>query len=170
MEKQSKKDIILEIIRFLIVGGIATLCDYAVFYLFNLVILKNLDKNLNLVIATALGFLTGLIVNWFLQKFVYRYITDNETKSKWVFVKFVIVSLIGLGLTELGINLASPLYGKYTWEIIVKFDPVKLFFKCLMTGIVLVWNYIARKLFVFKTKKVVIEDTTEETIEDERKD
>ena len=163
MEKQTKKDIFLEIIRFLIVGGIATLCDYAVFYLFNLVILKGLNDSANLVIATALGFLTGLLVNWFLQKFVYSYITDNETKSKKVFIKFVIVSLIGLGITELGMYLASPLYGKYVWTIIVSFDPVKLFFKLLMTGIVLVWNYIARKLFVFKTKKAVELDAASET-------
>ena len=157
---QSKKDILKEIIRFLIVGGIATLCDYAIFYLFNLLLLPkinaealNKDAGLNIFIATALGFTTGLLVNWFLQKFVYRYITEKQTKSKVVFLKFVILSLIGLGLTELGMLLASPLFGKVTWHIIVDFDFWKLFFKVLMTIIVLIMNYIGRKLFVFNVKK-----------------
>ena len=32
--KQNKKELIKEIIRFLIVGGIATICDYITFYIF----------------------------------------------------------------------------------------------------------------------------------------
>ncbi|MBQ9448907.1 MAG: GtrA family protein [Acholeplasmatales bacterium] len=156
---QSKKDIFKEIIRFLIVGGIATLCDYAIFYLFNLLLLPKInpevlgkDAGLNIFISTALGFTTGLLVNWFLQKFVYRYITEKQTKSKIVFLKFVILSLVGFGLTELGMLLASPLFGKVTWHIIVDFDFWKLFFKVLMTIIVLIMNYIGRKIFVFNVK------------------
>ena len=41
--KQSKKDIFFEIIRFLIVGGIATIVDYIVFYVCNLLIFKNIE-------------------------------------------------------------------------------------------------------------------------------
>ena len=149
--KQSKKEIILEMIRFLIVGGIATLVDYAVFYLFNLVILKQVNINVNLIISTALGFTAGLLTNWFLQKFVYRYITTKQTKSKVVFTKFVILSLIGLGITELGINIASPIYPTLVLSIFgIKFQFWKLFMKCLMTVVVLIFNYIGRKYFVFK--------------------
>ena len=149
--KQSKKEIILEMIRFLIVGGVATLVDYAVFYLFNLVILKQDNNNVNLIISTALGFTAGLLTNWFLQKFVYRYITTKQTKSKVVFTKFVILSLIGLGITELGINIASPIYPTYEPTIFgITFQFWKLFMKVLMTGIVLIFNYIARKYYVFK--------------------
>ena len=149
--KQSKKEIIFEMIRFLIVGGVATLVDYAIFYLFNLVILKNINTNVNLVISTALGFTAGLLTNWFLQKFVYRYITTKQTKSKVVFTKFVILSLIGLGITELGINLASPIYPTLVLSIFgIKFQFWKLFMKVLMTGVVLIFNYFGRKYFVFK--------------------
>ncbi|MBQ9124939.1 MAG: GtrA family protein [Acholeplasmatales bacterium] len=148
--KQSKSEIIREIIRFLIVGGIATIVDYIVFYTFNLVILKNVDITLNLFISTTLGFLAGLLVNWFLQKFVYKYIDESQTKSKKVFMKFVVVSVIGLGITQLGILLAEPIYNTYYWTIIITFDFWKLFMKCLMTCIVLVFNYVCRKLFVFK--------------------
>ena len=148
---QTKKELILEMIRFLIVGGIATLVDYAVFYLCNLVLFKPIDTNVNLVLSTALGFTFGLLTNWFLQKFVYRYITDKQTKSKKVFIKFIIIALIGLGITELGMTIASPIYPTYEPTIFgVTFQFWKLFMKVLMTGIVLIFNYIARKYYVFK--------------------
>lgn len=151
---QNKKEILKEIIRFLIVGGLATICDYIVFYLFNLVILKELDSSLNVLISTTLGFITGLLVNWVLQKFVYRYITESQTKSKVVFLKFVILSLIGLGITQLGMYLGEiTIFGKLYLNIVVTFDFWKLFTKCLMTCIVLVINYIGRKIFVFKIKE-----------------
>lgn len=151
--KQTKKELIWEMIRFLIVGGIATLVDYAVFYLCNLVIFKALDTNVNLVLSTALGFTFGLITNWLLQKFVYRYITEKQTKSTKVFIKFVIIALIGLLITELGINIASPIYDTLKLKIPFTdkdFDFWKLFMKCLMTVMVLIFNYFARKYYVFK--------------------
>lgn len=150
--KQNSKDIIKEILRFLLVGGIATVCDYLVFYLFNNFVLNNLDQALNLFIATTLGFLTGLFVNWFLQRFVYRYLDEEFRKNKSYFLKFLILSLFGLLVTQVGILIASPIYGKFYLTIIVKFDFWKLFMKCLMTCIVLVINYLGRKFFVFKTK------------------
>ncbi len=157
--KQSKKELIWEMIRFLIVGGIATLVDYAVFYVCNLFLFKGLNDNVNLVLSTALGFGFGLLTNWFLQKFVYRYLTDKQTKSTKVFIKFLIISLIGLGITELGINLASPIYDTLVIELpfelfgIKSFQFWKLFMKVLMTIIVLIFNYIARKYFVFRVDK-----------------
>ncbi|MBQ3253681.1 MAG: GtrA family protein [Acholeplasmatales bacterium] len=148
---QSKKDILKEIIRFLIVGGFATICDYIVFYLFNLVILNDLNPDINITISTTLGFITGLLVNWFLQKFVYRYITDNQTKSKSVFIKFVVLSLVGLGITQLGMFIGEKtIFNKLYLDIIITFDFWKIFMKCTLTCIVLVINYIGRKIFVFK--------------------
>ena len=149
--KQSKKDIFLEIIRFLLVGGLATIIDYIVFYVFKLVILKNISENPKLIISTLLGFLAGLFTNWFLQKFVYKNVTDSDMKSKKVFIKFVILSFFGLFVTEIGILLAKPLYNKLILSVfgLFTFDFYQLFFKCLMTVIVLIINYLGRKFLVF---------------------
>lgn len=153
MMKQNKKEIFFEIIRFLIVGGLATLVDYAIFYTCNLVLFKNCKEGLNIFFSTALGFLAGLFTNWFLQKFVYRYITKDQQRSKIVFLKFFILSLIGLGITELGMLASSPIHNALELSIFgIHFQFWKLFFKVLMTCIVLVINYIGRKLFVFKRK------------------
>ena len=155
--KQNKKELFKEIIRFLIVGGIATLGDYIIFYLCNLLIFKSLNESLNLTLSTALGFITGLLINWFLQSFVFKYVGKDQTRSKLVFLKFVLISVIGLGITELGMLISRPIYSKLIIDVfgLFKFDFWKLFMKCLMTLIVLVWNYFGRKLFVFKQKEEV---------------
>ena len=152
MEKNNKKQLLAEIGRFLLVGGIATIVDYVLFYLFNLVVLKSLNSNLNLVISTFIGFTAGLIVNWvFSATFVYRY---NKKTTKRQFLLYLLLCLAGLGLTELGMILASPTYDKLYLDIIVKFDFWKLFFKCFMTVVVLVLNYLGRKFLIFKKDKV----------------
>lgn len=137
-----------EFLRFLLVGGGATIVDYGIFYLFKLVILKNLDISLNLFISTFLGFTAGLIINWlFSAKFVYHY--EKKTTNKQ-FIVYVILCVAGLALTELGILLGKPLYGTLMLKFIFEFDFWQLFFKCLMTVIVLIMNYFGRKYLVFK--------------------
>lgn len=149
--KENKKEIIKEIIRFLFIGGLATICDYIVFYAINLSIEKTTMANwINITLSKSAGFLTGLIVNWILQPFVYKSITKEQTKSKKVFFKYVIVSLIGLGITVGGMQLGSPLFDNLYIDFPVRFSFWKLFFNCLMTGIVLVFNYLMRKFYVFK--------------------
>jgi len=158
----NKKELLKEIIRFLIVGGISTIVDYAVFYLCNKLIFINADFNVNLFFSTALGFISGFLVNWFLQSFVFKHISNDYKKNKIIFIKFTIVSLIGLGLTELGMFLASPTFDKFNLTIIgITFDFWKLFFKVLMTVITLIWNYLARKFFVFRKKKELEEEIIE---------
>ena len=143
-----KKQLLAEIGRFLLIGGFATLVDYAFFYLFNLVILSSLKDNVNLLISTFIGFTTGLIINWiFSARFVYRY---NKKTTKRQFLLYLVICLVGLGLTELGMLLAAPTFEKFYLTIIITFDFWKLFFKCFMTLVVLILNYLGRKFLIFK--------------------
>ena len=73
--KQTKKQLFWEIFRFLIVGGTATIVDYAVSYLFYTWLLPPslIGKTAAIIISTALGFGGGLAVNWILSiTFVYK--------------------------------------------------------------------------------------------------
>ena len=152
--KQNKKELSLEILRFLIVGGLATLVDYLVTWVFKNYVCQNMDVNLAVFLYTAAGFTAGLFTNWFLQKFVYRYITKDQQKSFYVFFKFVVLSLIGFGITWLGMWLS-----KLIPEVLFDFwflHGIQLWFwvfKVLLTIIVLIINYIGRKLFVFNQKR-----------------
>ena len=160
-QKQTKKQLFWEIFRFLLVGGIATIADYAIFYLFRELLLPARlihTKGWNigsLVIATAFGFIVGLIVNWIMSiKFVYRQVRDEEqSRSKKSFMIFTIIGIMGLILTELGVVLLVALFPEMTilgrTEFLLPWD--EWVAKVIMTCIVLVFNYVGRKLFVFKS-------------------
>ena len=158
--KHTKKQLLAEIFRFLLVGGLATIADYIVFYLFRQWLLPTqlFDAKAwdicSLIIATAFGFCAGLVVNWILSvKFVFRAVKNTEeAHSKKGFLIFTVIGLIGLGITELGMLVlvrvfpAITLFG--TTQFLLPWD--EWLAKIIMTCIVLVFNYIGRKIFVFK--------------------
>ena len=159
--KQTKKQLFWEFFRFIMVGGTATVVDYFIFWLFDGVLCPLIStegwwQTASLVLATALGFCFGLIVNWMLSvRFVFRHVKDKEkATSKKAFMLFTIIGVFGLLITEVGVlTLVAilpefPLFGVTqilgtTWA--------KWTAKIIMTWIVLVWNYVGRKLFVFKS-------------------
>ena len=145
--EEKRKQLLKEIGRFLIIGGLATLVDYIIFYLCTYLFFSGLEIELNKILSTFFGFVAGLIINWiFSASFVYRY--EKKTTKKQLLI-YIALCVFGLLLTELGIYLAMPLYDKLYVTIIVTFDFWQLFFKCLMTLIVLVLNYLGRKYLIF---------------------
>lgn len=155
--KQTKKQLFWEIFRFLLVGGIATLTDYAVFYLFRnwLLPAKTVGNILSLIIATALGFGVGLLVNWIMSvTFVYRQVRNKEeSRSKKSFVIFTVIGLMGLAITEFGVLLLVHILPEFTLFGVTEFllPWHEWVAKVVMTCIVLAFNYVGRKLFIFKT-------------------
>ena len=160
--KQTKMELFWEIFRFLLVGGTATVCDYILFWLLDGVLLPTLPFSgaawslLALWMATASGFVVGMIVNWILSiKFVFRAVRNKEeaksAKSFWI---FVIISVIGLALTLVGVWLISKFLPEFTLFGSADFFGTtwsKWAAKIIMTCIVLVWNYLGRKIFIFKS-------------------
>ena len=154
---QTKTQLLWEIVRFLLVGGTATLVDYAVSYLFYAHLLppERIGDFWALLLSTALGFSVGLLVNWTLSiLFVFRAVRDKkQAASKRSFLLFTLIGLVGLLLSSAGMQLVQvlpsfPIFGSYTlfgeewkWWLM----------KVVMTCSVLVWNYVGRKLFVFKS-------------------
>ena len=160
-QTQTPKELFWEIFRFLLVGGTATLVDYAVFYLFRQWIFPETLisfgswNTLSLIIATALGFAVGLLVNWILSvKFVFQAVRNKEEsasqKSFWI---FTVIGLIGLGITELGVVLLVHILPEITLfgvtEFLLPWD--EWISKILMTCVVLGFNYVCRKTFIFKS-------------------
>lgn len=160
-EKQTKKQLSEEIFRFLLVGGTATVVDYIVYYLFRQWILPPTLINSaawdtwSLILATAFGFCVGLTVNWILSvRFVFRHVKDKKkSSSKKAFVVFALIGVVGLVITELGMNLLVailPSFSLFDRAAFLGLPWKEWLAKVLMTGLVLVWNYVARKKFVFK--------------------
>jgi putative flippase GtrA len=139
-EKKDLKPLLYEFMRFCLVGGLAFLADFGTLVLLNN-ILPEMSGFWRLCIATAGGFIVGLTVNYILSvRFVFISARQSGVgRTLKAFVIFTLVSAVGLGLTELGMYVGTELI---QWHF--------MFVKVIVTGIVLMWNYIGRKAFIFK--------------------
>lgn len=131
------KNIYLEFLRYVLVGGSAFLLDFLIMYFCN----EYVFKGEFLYISVFLGYFIGLIYNFILScAYVFndgfKKIKNKELRS---FFLFVIIGVIGLGLTELLMFL------------FVDIINLNYMISKIITGIIVVfWNYIARKIIVFK--------------------
>ena len=137
--KQQLKRLFFEFVRYCLVGGLAFLVDFGVLVLFN-TILPEL-YGYRLYVATAIGFIAGLVFNYiFSLLFVFKSARQSKAgRSAGAFVIFTVIGLVGLGLTELGMYAGTTL-------LAINYMLVKI----VVTAVVLMWNYIGRKLFIFK--------------------
>ena len=130
---------ILEFLRYLIVGGIAFIVDFTVLFILKEFVLK--DFYYSLYISTAFGFIFGLIVNYCLSIF-YVFSSAKGTQigrsMNDIFI-FALVGIIGLIISEFGMFIGAE-----------KFELNYLLVKIAVTIVVLLWNYIARKILIFK--------------------
>lgn len=118
--------------KYLIAGGAGFLLDFGTLYLcFNIL-------GMHYLMSSILGFIVGL---------VFVYISSN----KWVFGErqmgdrqvlefslFAIIGVVGLGLTVL-----------FMWLFVDTFGVYPLIAKLITTGLVLIWNFGARKYLLY---------------------
>ena len=117
-------------VKFGIVGVIATLLEWIIFY-----ICTNQLK-IHYSISTIIGFSISTIFNYIASvKWVFD--VNKEKSEKLNFILFVVLSIVGLGLNEL-----------ILWICIEKFAIYNMIGKVIATGIVMVFNFITRKLFL----------------------
>lgn len=154
------KVLVYEFLRYGVVGGIAFLADFGSLYLAKEYIFTN-QLTYGIYLATALGFVVGLIVNYSLSlKFVFIQAKDQgKGRDLKSFVIFAIIGIIGLALTELGMYLGCDLFKSHLDNLLTLIgnnlgcDLVKfgyLLVKCVVTAIVLLWNYVGRKIIIFR--------------------
>jgi putative flippase GtrA len=129
-----------EFIRYLVVGGTAFIVDYGLFYLTKNFVFTDLG-DVGVYLATALGFIAGLIYNYVLSiHFVFNSAkARHKGRTMGAFMLFVLIGIIGLLMSEGGMYL---FYGIVNIHYMIA--------KILVSGIVLIWNYVARKLLIFR--------------------
>lgn len=177
MEKSihDKKSIFWEVIRFLVVGVVATIFDFATKTLFAYLIpVNSVGDFWHFTIPLICGFIVGVLVNYFLSTFwVFQNVKDTKkaksNSSFWLFVILGFVGLlIGLGIfysfryiilaatnngfdIDVGkgtISLSSPEFWAYFGVF------------CFQTIVVLVYNYFTRKKFIYKAPEEVATQNT----------
>lgn len=131
-----------EFLRYCVVGSTSFLLDFGILTALYELWLNRFGET-GLYIATATGFIVGLIYNYLLSvRFAFRVGKDSpvgrRVRDKLVFVA---VGIVGLLLTELGMYLGTQTFA-FNYLLV----------KPVVTLIVFFWNYLGRKLLVFRTR------------------
>ena len=155
---QKNRSLILEIIRFLLVGGLATLVDWLISFLVSAYCPEWIIYSWNIKdsLATLCGFVVGLIINYVLSVvFVYKNKKDeNSGKSFKDFLVFTLIGVIVLLFQIFFIYLLNDLLfvKLLSWNKVL-FQNLTIGYlisRMLATAIGSILNYLARKKFIFK--------------------
>ena len=125
-------------ISYFFVGGVAAIVEWVMFFIFANVL------QINYFVSTVIAFIFSTTANWILGRITT--FKDNNTykdkKAKEAFLVFV-VSAIGLLF-----NLIL----MYLFVTVMGFDSSlgKTLSKIAATGIVFIWNFLIRKLVIYK--------------------
>lgn len=144
---------LFQFLRYCVVGGVAFIFDYGVLQIAMLALpvswhsettLFGTSLDISVMISTAIGFIVGLIVNYILSLFFVFTAEGDQEKGKKVLAMlvFTAVGVVGLILTEIGMQMGTELLGTQPLMLLIS--------KIIVTLIVLIWNYLGRKIFIFK--------------------
>ena len=98
--------------------------------------------------ATVIGFIISVLLNYILSSlFVFKY--GAVGKNKRGFVKFLIFSLIGLGITSLASWIGYDVIGGNMWIT-----------KLIVQLIVFFYNFVTRRLFIFNVNLIRNDENT----------
>lgn len=131
IEKIKNNKLLMQIIRFGIVGGTSFIIDYGIFTILSQFL------NIHYLIASIISFSISVIYNYILSiKWVFD-VSKKQTSKE--FIIFLILSVIGLGLNSLIMYISVDLM--HIHEMIGKI---------IATAIVMIYNFITRKIFIEK--------------------
>lgn len=131
-KKKIMKNLINQIVKFGLVGIISFLIDYGVFWFLHNVI------GIYYLFANACSFSVSVIVNYILN-LKYVFISSEDANKRKEFFIYIVLNIIGLGFNQLIMKLCVDF---------VKIAP--LIAKIIATGVVMIYNFISRKILIEK--------------------
>lgn len=125
------KKLIQQILKFGVVGGLAFLIDYCLLFILTEFV------GFHYLISSIISFIVSLIFNYILSiKWVFD-VTKKQTYKEVAI--FVVLSIIGLGINQLVMYIG-----------VDKINIHYMLVKIISTIIVMIWNFITRKIFIEK--------------------
>lgn len=127
-----KKKLLIQIMRFGVVGGTAFLIDYGILYCLTEFV------GINYLLSGTISFSVSVIYNYILSK-IWVFDTHKNDRKITEFIIFVILSVIGLGINQIIMYIGVEYMNAYYMLV-----------KIVATFIVMIYNFITRKLFLEK--------------------
>lgn len=122
----------IQFFRYVFVGGIAFVADGGSLFLITAI-------GVNYLISAVFAFIIGLACNYGLSKlFIFK---KSIVNGKIEFLVYGIIGIIGLGFTEIIMYALTDIAGLYF-----------MVSKIVAAVIVLIWNFVARKITLYKNK------------------
>lgn len=127
------KKLIEQLMKFGIVGVICFGIDYG------LMILLTEICGISYLVSSGISFSVSVMVNYTLSlKFVFE--TDKDNNKVVEFLIFIILSVVGLGINQV-----------LMWVCVDKLHVYYMISKIGVTGVVMVYNFVTRKLILEKS-------------------
>ncbi len=126
-----------QFLRYLVTGGLAFVADFGLFALCLYVF------EWHYLVANLVGLVVGLVINYAISiAWVFsackRTLQGHKSAE---FGIFAVVGIAGVGLNQLCMFL---MIGKWEWQ--------EMLSKIVAAAIVLMWNFLARKLILFRSR------------------
>ena len=122
---------LVQLFRYLWVGGISFIIDYISLFIFTEYL------HINYLISAAIAFILGLTTNY--QLSTIWVFNNSRLNNKFTeFTIFSIIGIIGLGLNEVIIYICSEYLNLYY-----------MISKLISTAVVFFWNFMGRKYILF---------------------
>ncbi len=128
-------DLLKQLIKFGIVGVISTLLDYGLMVLFTEVF------DVHYLLSSTLSYAISLVFNYLASMKYVFHSKEGMSRSK-EFIIFTVLCLMGMGLNQLVL-----------WLIVEQLGIDYRISKILATGVVMVWNFVTRKIFLEEKKE-----------------
>ena len=150
------KKLISQIIKFGFIGGLCFVIDFSITTLLAIPLRQNLPIATAAMISGFFGFTISVLMNY---KLSMRYVfTDSKiSNKKHEFLIFLIISIIGLLINELILKITIDFMLSQTNDFVFIQESngsignqITVFAKLIATFIVMIYNFITKKLFLEK--------------------
>lgn len=133
--KNPSGNLLVQLMRYFVSGGVAFVVDASLLYILTEWV------GLHYLFSTVLSYSVGLVITYL---FSILWVFDNRSVENKVleFSVFAAIGVMGLGLTSL-----------FMWIFTSKLGVYYLWSKIVTTVIVFVWNFIAKKLILFRRRR-----------------